>query len=351
MEQKILELLSTISHPEMEGDIVSTGIARDLKYSEQKINISLYFPKSRDPFAMSIKRKVYDALHEMFPTHDEINVFIKEQTPAAKPNVEEKTGKIAGVRNLVAVASGKGGVGKSTITANLAVALTKLGYKVGILDADIYGPSQPKMFGVEGFMPPLIESDGKEWIGPAESRDIAIMSIGFFIKDTDALVWRGPMATNALKQMIHQTGWGELDFLLIDLPPGTGDVHLGIVQELKLDGALIVTTPGEVALADVRRGIKMFRAEGIDVPVWGIIENMAWFTPEELPDNRYYIFGKDTIAPFAAAEGVDIIGQVPIIQSVSEGGNSGTPASSIDSRVAEYYKEIAQKVVDKSQKE
>ena len=348
MEQTILELLKSVSHPELGQDIVSLGIARDLKVTDQKINISLYFAKGRDPFAMSIKRKVYDTLKERFPEIGEINVFIKEQAPAQKPKEEPKTGKIAGVGKLIAVASGKGGVGKSTVTANLAVALSKAGYRVGILDADIYGPSQPKMFGVEGFMPPMIESDGKEWIGPAESMGVSVMSIGFFIKPTDALVWRGPMATNALKQMIHETGWGELDYLLIDLPPGTGDVHLGVVQELKLDGAVIVTTPQQVSLADVRRGIKMFRAESINVPIYGIVENMAWFTPEELPDNRYYIFGKGSVEGFAKQEGVEIIGQVPIVLSIAEGGDNGTPASMIDSRVAEYYDNIARKIVEKS---
>jgi ATP-binding protein involved in chromosome partitioning len=347
MEQRIEELLRGVVHPELEGDIVSLGIARDIKVSEEKINVSLYFARGRDPFAMAIKRKAYDILSEAFPHIKEINIFIREQE-APKPKVEEvKTGKIEGVRRLIAVASGKGGVGKSTVTANLAVSLSRLGYKVGILDADIYGPSQPKMFGVEGFAPPLIESDDKEWMGPAENHGVSVMSIGFFIKDTDALVWRGPMATNALKQMIFQTGWGELDFLLIDLPPGTGDIHLGVVQELKLDGALIVTTPQQVALADVRRGIKMFRAESIDVPVLGIVENMAWFTPEELPDNRYYIFGRGAVESFAAAEGVDVVGQVPIILSVAEGGDNGTPASNIDPRVASHYDEIARKVVDK----
>ncbi len=347
MEDKILTLLGGITHPEAEADIMSLGIARDIKASEQKINVSLYFARSRDPFAMAIKRKVYDTLREAFPEVGEINVFIREQeAPKPKP-AEPKTGKINGVGKLIAVASGKGGVGKSTVTANLAAALTRLGYRVGILDADIYGPSQPKMWGVEDFVPPLIETDGAEWMGPAESRGVEVMSIGFFIKPSDALVWRGPMAVNALRQMINQTGWGELDYLLIDMPPGTGDVHLGVVQELKLDGALIVTTPQQVALADVRRGIKMFRAEGIDVPVLGIVENMAWFTPEELPDNRYYIFGRDTVSRFAAEEGVEVIGQVPIILSVAEGGDNGVPASEVDSRVGEWYSEIARKVVEK----
>ena len=349
MQDKIMALLGGITHPEAEQDIVSLGIARDVKATDEKINVSLYFARSRDPFAMAIKRKVYDTLREAFPEIGEVNVFIREQeAPKPKP-AETKTGKINGVAKLIAVASGKGGVGKSTVTANLAMTLTKMGYRVGILDADIYGPSQPKMWGVEDFVPPLIqlEGDDTEWMGPAESQGVSVMSIGFFIKPSDALVWRGPMAVNALRQMINQTGWGELDFLLIDMPPGTGDVHLGVVQELKLDGAVIVTTPQQVALADVRRGIKMFRAEGIDVPVLGLVENMAWFTPEELPDNRYYIFGRGTVEGFAEAEGVEVLGQVPIILSVAEGGDNGTPASAIDSRVGEWYQNIAQKLVEK----
>lgn len=244
------------------------------------------------------------------------------------------------------MASGKGGVGKSTVTANLAVALNNLGYRVGILDADVYGPSQPKMFGLEGYVPEAEQEEGTDYLLPAEARGIRIMSIGFFIKPSDALLWRGAMATNALRQMIHQTRWGELDFLLIDLPPGTGDVHLSILSELRLNGAVIVSTPQQVAVADVLRGIEMFRHSQVGVTVAGIIENMAWFTPAELPENRYYLFGKGGARALAERCGVDFLGEIPIVQSIMEGGEAGTPGSTIDARVEETYRTIARKIVE-----
>lgn len=347
MVDKIKALLAEIHHPESGSDIVSLGMVEQISAQPEKINISLRFTRLRDPFAMSIKRQVYDAVSKAFPETHEINVFIKEGEAKPAPKAAEPTRRISGVKHLIAVASGKGGVGKSTVTANLAVALSKAGCRVGILDADIYGPSEPKMFGVEGFQPAAIETSGREFMTPAESHGVEIMSIGFFISPADALVWRGPMATNALKQMITQTAWGELDVLLIDMPPGTGDVHLSIVQELNLDGAIIVSTPQQVAIADVRRGVKMFRSKGIDVPVLGVIENMAWFTPEELPDNRYYIFGQGGVRRYAEDDGIDFLGEIPIIQSVMEGGDNGVPASAIDSRTASYYGAIAQKIVEK----
>ena len=248
---------------------------------------------------------------------------------------------------MIAISSAKGGVGKSTVTANLAVALQRMGYRVGILDADIYGPSQPKMFGVEGYLPDAVQEEGTDRIVPAESMDIRLMSIGFFIKPTDALLWRGAMAVSALKQMIHQTKWGTLDFLLADLPPGTGDVHLSIIGELKIDSAVIVSTPQQVAVADVVRGVEMFRNENVNIPVAGIIENMAWFTPEELPENRYYLFGKGGARRFAEENGIDLLGEIPIIQSIMEGADTGTPSVSIDARVEPYYREIADRIVDK----
>ena len=236
------------------------------------------------------------------------------------------------------------------MTANLAVALRNMGYRVGILDADIYGPSQPKMFGVEGYLPDAVQEEGTDRIVPAESMDIRLMSIGFFIKPTDALLWRGAMAVSALKQMIHQTKWGTLDFLLADLPPGTGDVHLSIIGELKIDAAVIVSTPQQVAVADVVRGVEMFRNENVNIPVAGVIENMAWFTPEELPENRYYIFGKGGARRYAEENGVDFLGEIPIVQSIMEGSDEGRPAVGIDPRVEKWYREIAEKTVEKVMK-
>lgn len=225
-----------------------------------------------------------------------------------------------------------------------------MGFRVGILDADIYGPSQPKMFGVEGYLPDAVQEEGADHIVPAEPMDIRLMSIGFFIKPTDALLWRGAMAVSALKQMIHQTKWGTLDFLLADLPPGTGDVHLSIIGELKIDSAVIVSTPQQVAVADVVRGVEMFRNENVNIPVAGIIENMAWFTPEELPENRYYLFGKGGARRFAEEHGVDFLGEIPIVQSIMEGSDEGRPAAGIDPRVEKWYCGIAEKIVEKVMK-
>ena len=247
---------------------------------------------------------------------------------------------------MLAVASGKGGVGKSTVTANLALTLRNMGYRVGILDADIYGPSQPKMFGVEGYLPDAERIDGEDCILPADAMGIKLMSIGFFIKPSDALIWRDAMATNALRQMIHQTKWGGPDFLLVDLPPGTGGVHLAVISELKVTGAVIVSTPQQVAVADVRRGVEMFRADKIEIPVVGIIENMAWFTPKELPENRYYIFGRGGARTFAEQNDVPFLGDIPIVQSVMDGSEEGRPAAGTDPAVESLYRSIAEKVVE-----
>jgi len=297
---------------------------------------------------VKIKNQAESLLREAFPGA-EVLVVIKEGGAAPRPEPKLKT-TTGGIARVIAVASGKGGVGKSTVTANLAVTLRDMGYSVGILDADIYGPSMPKMFGVEGYTPQAILRDEQEYILPAETGGIKIASIGFFISPDDALIWRGPMATTALKQLLHQTLWEGLDYLLIDLPPGTGDVHLSVVGEVKVNGAIVVSTPQQVAVADVRRGVNMFRAEGIDVPVLGIIENMAWFTPAELPNNRYYLFGKGGARNMARTEGIDFLGDIPIVQSVMEGGENGTPAVSIHPEVKKYYREIADKIVEKLEK-
>ena len=278
-------------------------------------------------------------------------MFVKEAPPKKKN--ERQTVPLGAddrIRRIVAVSSAKGGVGKSTVTANLAVALAKAGYRTGVLDADIYGPSQPMMFGVEDYRPEGENIEGKEWIVPAEAYGVKVMSIGFFIKPTDALLWRGAMAVSALKQMIHQTRWGTLDFLLTDLPPGTGDVHLSIIGELKIDAAVIVSTPQQIAVADVVRGVEMFRNENVNIPVAGIVENMAWFTPAELPENRYYIFGRGGARAYAEKNGVEFLGEIPIIQSIMDGADAGTPAAGIDFRVEEHYRGIAEKIVGKVMK-
>ena len=348
MQQLVTGLLKSIVHPETGENIVDGGFVENVTATDEKITVSLLFKKARDPFALKIKGQVQALLEGRFPALKEasaITIFIKEGAPA-KPKVEKRT-TTGSIRNIVAIASGKGGVGKSTVTANLAVTLRDMGYKVGLLDADIYGPSQPKMFGCEGYLPDAVQEDGFDYIVPAEVAGIKLISIGFFIKPTDALIWRGTMACNALRQLIHQTQWGELDYLLIDLPPGTGDIHLSIISELKVSGAVIVSTPQQVAVADVVRGVEMFRNDNVNIPVLGIVENMAWFTPAELPNNRYYIFGQGGAEHYAAECGVDFLGHIPIIQSVMEGGDSGKPAASSDSAVGEYYQHIAQKVVEK----
>ena len=346
MNEQLEALLRQIIHPETEQNIVDSGFVDRADLGEDgSIAITLRFQKARDPFAQKVKKQVEELMSKAFPENQTL-VIIREAKP--KPRRREQQSTTTEITNIIAIASGKGGVGKSTVTANLAVALRQRGYNVGILDADIYGPSQNKMFGVEAYIPDAErDEEGNEYIIPAQSLGIKVMSIGFFIKPTDALMWRGGMATNALHQLIHQTRWGKLDYLLVDLPPGTGDIHLSIINELKISGSVIVSTPQQVAVADVIRGVEMFRHPQVNIPVLGIIENMAWFTPEELPNNRYYLFGKGGAARYAEAAGIDLLGQVPIIQSIMEGSENGSPAGGVDPRVEEYYSLIAEKVVDK----
>ena len=349
MEENIKNILSQIVHPESGTNIVEAGIVDSVKVTDDKVTVTLAFAKSRDPFAAKIKRQVQATVTEAYPEMS-ATVVIRESAPR-QPQPQQHHTTTDGIARTIAVASGKGGVGKSTVTANLAAALRKKGYRVGVLDADIYGPSQPRMFGVEGYVPDAVEEDGHTLIVPAVSAEgIEVMSIGFFIRPTDALMWRGAMAVNALKQMIHQTAWGELDFLLADLPPGTGDIHLSIIQELNIDAAVIVSTPQQIAVADVVRGVEMFRHEQVSVLVAGVVENMAWFTPEELPDNRYYIFGRGGAERYAAENGIELLGRIPLIQSVMEGSETGRPASGYDPRAAEHYDEAARKIVEKLSK-
>ena len=348
MEEKIKQVLSTVVHPETGKDIVASGFIEHTAAADGKVTVVLRFAKTRDPFALKIKNQAEEQLRAAFPGSD-VLVVVKEggAAPRPEPKLNTSTG---GIAHVIAVASGKGGVGKSTVTANLAVALRNMGFRVGILDADIYGPSQPKMFGVEGYMPEAVQEEGTDRILPAEAMDIRLMSIGFFIKPTDALLWRGAMAVSALKQMIHQTRWGTLDFLLADLPPGTGDVHLSIIGELKIDAAVIVSTPQQVAVADVARGVEMFRNENVRIPVAGIVENMAWFTPAELPENRYYLFGRGGAREYAERNGVDFLGEIPIVQSIMEGSDTGLPAAATHPLVEERYRDIARRIVEKVMK-
>ncbi|WP_304709056.1 Mrp/NBP35 family ATP-binding protein [uncultured Rikenella sp.] len=350
--EEVLELLKGVTHPEQDKDIVSLGMVEHLQVDPATgaVRFTLKLTKPRDPMAASVRRAAEAILTEATGVSPVIVVSepLPPDSKAAKQQAMREKSSMSGVGQVIAVASGKGGVGKSTVTANLAVALAAEGFRVGVLDADIYGPSMPKMFGVEEYKPVAeVAEDGSdlEYIVPAEAYGVKVMSIGFFISGSDALVWRGPMATNALRQLLHQTAWGELDYLLIDLPPGTGDLHLTIVSELKLSGAVIVSTPQEVALADVVRGIAMFRNENVGVPIRGIVENMAWFTPAELPENKYYIFGPagadGRVAALAKEQRVPFLGSIPLVQAIAEGGDAGEPIASRDSVTGEAFRVVA----------
>lgn len=348
MKKQVDKIIKSVIHPETGKNIDESGIVESVAMSDDRIAITLVFTKSRDPFMNSIKKQLTQKLTASFPEmEDKISILIKEGIRKNNPTEKTTTSGTQGIKNIIAIASGKGGVGKSTVTSNLAVTLASMGYKVGVLDADIYGPSQHIMFGLKEYMPEALVEDGKEMIIPAESQEIKVMSVGFFINPSDALIWRGPMATGAIKQLIHQTKWGALDFLLIDMPPGTGDIHLTIINELKIDGAIIVSTPQQIAVADVIRGISMFKSDKINIPVLGIIENMAWFTPAELPNNKYYLFGKGGAAELAKKENVELLGEIPIIQSVMECADTGIPSAATFENVKNHYVKTARNIVNK----
>ncbi len=352
MERDIRLLLDSVTHPESGVGIHDGVFVEHITADAEHINITLRFERARDPFAIKIKRRVEEVLRASYPTA-EILVVIKEATSPRKVDsakAAEARTTTTDIAHTIAIASGKGGVGKSTVTANLATTLRDMGYRVGVLDADIYGPSQPRMFGCEGYAPEaMIErgADGeeREVILPAEVEGIKVISIGFFIKATDPLLWRGTMASNALKQLLHQTCWGALDFLLVDLPPGTGDIHLSILDSTTFSSAVIVSTPQGVALADVVRGVEMFSHPNISIPIAGVIENMAYFSPDDMPDRRYYIFGRGGASRYAEERGIPLLGEIPIYESIVEGGECGTPASMSDERVARCYRDIAERAI------
>ncbi len=343
-KENIYSVLKTVIHPESGKDIATENILESVDISDKEINIVLIFAKSTDPFINSIKRSVKTCLEENFGTELIINITTKAK-PKEKLQAKQSEG-MAEVKNIIAIASGKGGVGKSTVTVNLAVALAQKGYKVAVIDADIYGPSIPKMFGVEGEKPSGTHVDGKELILPIEKFGVKMLSVGFFVNPADATIWRGPMATGVLKQLILQAQWGEIDYLLFDLPPGTSDIHLTLVQTVAVTAAVIVTTPQEVALADARKGLAMFKASGIEIPVLGIAENMSWFTPAELPNNKYYIFGKGGAEKLVKESNSKLLAQIPVVQSICESGDSGKPiALQIDSPVGKAFAEFADNLV------
>lgn len=323
----------------------------DLVNNLQIMGDEVYIDMTAHSPAMHEKKKLEAAMKQAFASKFGENVNLKlkivSPEPAEVQQNQIKGKQIPGIQNIIAIASGKGGVGKSTVAANLAVTLAKMGFKVGLLDADIYGPSIPTMLDTEGQKPISVEVDGKNLMQPIENYGVKMLSIGYFSGANQAVVWRGPMASKALQQLIRDANWGELDFLLIDLPPGTGDIHLSIIQEVPVTGAVIVSTPQHVALADVRKGISMFQMESINIPVLGLIENMAYFTPEELPENKYYIFGNQGAQYLADDLGIPILGEIPIIQSIRESGDIGRPAALQEgSKIEEIYTKTAQNMVE-----
>ena len=322
----ILDALRNVRYPGTGKDIVEMGmVSDDIHINGMKVNFSILFEKANDPFIKSVVKAAETAILTYADPNIEIKGNIEVKTPQAAPAQPAKL--LPQVKNIIAISSGKGGVGKSTVSVNLAVSLANKGYKVGLLDADIFGPSLPKMFNEEEARPFLEPIDGKDYIIPIEKYGVKMLSIGFFINKNDAVVWRGAMAGNALKQLIADASWGDLDYFLIDFPPGTSDIHLTLVQSLAITGAVVVSTPQEVALADARKGINMFMNDKVNVPILGLVENMAWFTPAELPDNKYYIFGKDGAKRLAEEMNVSLLGQIPIVQSICEGGDKGVPVA------------------------
>ena len=330
MEAKeILRALAEVRHPAQEDkSIVDLGMVDDIEFADGKVIVTLSFAKKQDPLRDYLIGAAKAAVIRRYPNADvEVKTVVSE-APQKKQDIRELgLEQLSEVRHIVGIASGKGGVGKSTVAVNLAIALARLGYRVGLADADVYGPSVPIMTGTEGLVPEVEETDGIPLMVPLEKYGVKWMSIGYFAQPGQALIWRGPMACNALKQLILQVKWGPLDFLLVDMPPGTGDIHISLVQEIPMQGAVIVTTPQSVALADVEKGIDMFRNPNINRSVFGIVENMAWFTPLEHPDERYYLFGKDGGALMAKRFDVPLLGQIPLVQSIREGGDTGEPAA------------------------
>lgn len=345
-KKDILSALETISVSGEGKNMVESGVVQNVMIFGNEIVVDLVLATP----AMHIKKRAEDdvkkTIREKISPEVDVKVNIKVDAPK-KPTIKGK--EIPGIQNIVAIASGKGGVGKSTVTANIAVSLAKMGFKVGVLDADIYGPSIPLMFDVAQERPLSVNVDGKSKMKPIENYGVKVLSIGFFTKPNQAVIWRGPMAAKALNQLIFDAAWGEIDFLLVDLPPGTGDIHLSIMQSLPITGAVVVSTPQNVALADARKGVAMFQQENIQVPVLGIVENMAYFTPEELPENKYYIFGKEGAKNLAEDLNVPLLGEIPLVQSIREAGDVGRPAAMQTGTVLEEsFEELTKNVVQET---
>ncbi len=344
----ITDALEKVHYPGNGKNLVEANMVEDdIRINGMNVSFSLIFEKSTDPFIKSVVKSAESTIHA-FVSKD-INVAISVKSlQAARP---EPGKMLPGVKNVIAVSSGKGGVGKSTVSANLAVALAQMGYKVGLLDADIFGPSVPKMFHVEGAQIFMEKKDGRELIIPAEKYGVKLLSIGFFVNPDTATLWRGGMASNALKQLIADADWGDLDYFVLDTPPGTSDIHLTLLQSLAITGAVIVSTPQNVALADARKGIDMYQNDKVNVPILGLVENMAWFTPAELPENRYYIFGKEGVKRLAEEMNVPLLGQIPIVQSICNSGDEGEPvAVHADSLTGTAFRNLAEAVVRETER-
>ena len=341
----ILDALATVRYPGKEGNIVSLGMVDDdIRIDGNRVSFSLIFQRATDPHIKSIVRAAETAILTYISPDVDIRGNIAVKTPRMEPKT--KLPVLPGVKNIIGVSSGKGGVGKSTVAANLAVALVREGYKVGLLDADIFGPSQPKMFGVEGEQIFVRESDGRNLLIPVERYGVKMLSIGFVVDPDSAVLWRGGMASNALRQLISDADWGELDYFIIDMPPGTSDIHLTLVQTLAITGVVVVSTPQQVALADARKGIAMFRTKEINVPILGLVENMAWFTPSAHPDERYYIFGRDGGTNLAQSLNVPLLAQIPIVDSICSSSDNGTPISLDDTITSAAFIHLAREVIN-----
>ena len=344
----ITDALATVRYPGTGKNLVEAGMMEDdLRIDGMHVSFSLIFEKSTDPFMKSVLKAAEAAIHT-YADRDAVVVIHTKTLQAARP---EPGKMLPGVKNIIAVSSGKGGVGKSSVAANLAVALAAEGYKTGLLDADIFGPSVPKMFHLEAERIFAEVRDGRQLLIPAEKYGVRILSIGFFVNPDTATLWRGGMASNALKQLIADTNWGDLDYLVLDTPPGTSDIHLTLLQNLAITGAVIVSTPQQVALADARKGIDMYRNEKVNVPILGLVENMAWFTPAELPENKYYLFGREGVKQLAGEMQVPLLGQIPIVQSICESGDEGEPvAASPAHPLAATFRELARSVVAETER-
>ena len=342
----VLEALSKISAPGEGVNLVESGAVTNVQIFGDEVTVDISIGNPSLQARKKTEVEVLKIIHSEVYEKAKITVNVKVVTPPKAASNEIKGKPIPGIQNIVAIASGKGGVGKSTVTANMAVTLAKMGFKVGVLDADIYGPSIPLMFDVSSEKPLAVNVDGKSKMKPVENYGVKVLSIGFFTQPNQAVIWRGPMAAKALNQMIFDAHWGELDFLLLDLPPGTGDIHLSIMQSLPVTGAVVVSTPQEVALADARKGVAMFMQEAINVPVLGVVENMAYFTPEELPENKYYIFGKEGAQNLASDLKIPFLGEVPLVQSIREAGDVGRPAAlQEEGPLKEAFEEITRNIV------